>query len=105
MLTRGDERDKFPTWPPILCLLTTGLLINILLRLQALHQAIHIALLVVRSSCPRQLHFLCRVVKLALRAVHPSQSRMHEPLVGMFLRIFAEDRERFFTALFSLQPA
>src|SRR5260370_24043192 len=84
---------------------SSSLLIYILLRLEALHQAIHIALLVVWSSCKRQLHFFGRVVKLALRAVHASQPRMHEPLVGMFLRVFAEDGERFLIALFALQSA
>src|SRR5258708_8532412 len=84
---------------------SSSLLVYILLRLEALHQAIHVALLVVRSSCQRQLHFFGRVIEFALRAVHTSQSRMYEPLVGMFLRVFAEDRERFFAALFTLQSA
>src|SRR3979490_3340620 len=84
---------------------SSSLLIDILLRLESLHQPIHVALLVVRSSCKRYLHFFCRVIKLALRAVHASQSRMNEPLVGMFLRVFAEDGERFFISLFTLQSA
>src|SRR3981189_2771376 len=85
--------------PPRLVLgVSSGLLVYILLRLETLHQPIHIALLVVRSSCKRQLHFFGRVIEFALRAVHPSQAGMHEPLVGMFLRVFTEDRERFFVA-------
>src|SRR3979490_1152200 len=43
---------------------SSSLLGYILLRLDSLHQPIHIALLVVRSSCKRYLHFFCRVVKL-----------------------------------------
>src|SRR5260370_6068597 len=84
---------------------SSSLLVYILLRLEALHQAIHIALLVIRSSCKRQLHFFGRVIEFALRAVHASQSRMHEPLVGMFLRVLAEDRERLIISLFTLQSA
>src|SRR6267142_2398439 len=84
---------------------SSSLLVDILLRLEALHQAIHIALLVVWSSCKRQLHFFGRVIEFALRAVHASQSRMHEPLVGVFLRVLAEDCERFIISLFTLQSA
>src|SRR5260370_32259883 len=84
---------------------SSSLLVYVLLRLESLHQAIHIALLVVWSSCKRQLHFFGRVVKLALRAVHASQAGMHEPLVGMFLRVLAEDGERFIISLFTLQSA
>src|SRR5258708_4154438 len=99
-------RTRTSSGPPRLVPgVSSSLLVYILLRLESLHQAIHIALLVVWSSCKRQLHFFCGVVKLTLRAVHASQSRMHEPLVGMFLRVLAEDRERFFVALFTLQSA
>src|ERR1700675_4095443 len=92
--------------PPRLVLrVSSGLLVYILLRLESLHQPIHIALLVVWSSCKRQLHFFGRVIEFALRAVHASQSRMHEPLVGMFLCVLAEDGKRFFISLFALQSA
>src|ERR1022692_2915134 len=69
---------------------TARLLIYILLRLQLLHQPINIRLLVVRSPCQRHFHLFCGVIHLALRAVHSSQARMYEPLVGMLLRVFPE---------------
>src|SRR5258708_25748160 len=104
--TRTRTRTRTTSGPPrFVPGVSSSLLIYILLRLEALHQAIHIALLVVWSSRQRQLHFFGCVVKLALRAVHASQSRMYEPLVGMFLRVFAEDGERLFAALFTLQSA
>src|ERR1700686_624841 len=81
------------------------LLVYVLLGLQLSRQPIQIALLVVWSCCHRPLHFRRRIVKFALRAVHPCHSGMHEPLIGMFLCVFSEDCKRFLASLLALQLA
>jgi len=57
---------------------TSRLLIDILLRLQLPRQPIQVALLIGRSCRHRQLHFRCRVVKLALS----EQARHSFPLMS-----------------------
>src|SRR5262249_7378993 len=81
----------------------TDLLINVLLRLQPLLQAVQISLLTIRGRSPRQLDLLCGVVPPALRRVDSRHAGMYKPFVRMLLRILAEDRKGFIGALFSLQ--
>jgi hypothetical protein len=81
------------------------LLVYVLLSLQLFLQTIQIALLIVRSAGEGHFHLLGRIIKLALGRVDASQSRMHEPLIGMLLRVFTEDGKRLFIALFRLQLA
>src|SRR5207302_10297473 len=73
-------------------------LIDVLPGLQLSQQPIQITLLTVGGGCKRHPHFLGCLVKLALRAVHSSQPRMHEPLVRTFLRVCAIGREGLFAA-------
>src|SRR5579862_710381 len=78
------------------------LLVDVLFCLQPLHQSRDIGFLVVGCAGQRKLHFRSSLVEITIAHVYPGETGVHEPLVGMFFRVRAEDCEGFVLAIFRL---
>ena len=68
------------------CVQRRKLLVDVLLRLQFLDQALHARLRSIGCAGQRRLHLLGRLRVVAFAAGYPSQPSVRQPVVGILLR-------------------